>query len=146
MGKLYLRKATPSDSEFAYRVKKAAFKAYVDEVWGWDDEQQRQMHERRFDSQDFFVIQWEGVDAGILAMVKEADTLRINQLFILPEYQGRGIGTACINQIEENLHDSVLTICLQVLKVNKPAFAFFQKLGFREVETSDTHILMEKGV
>jgi hypothetical protein len=30
------RKATSSDSDFAYGVKRRAFKAYVEQVHGWD--------------------------------------------------------------------------------------------------------------
>jgi len=38
MDNLKLRKATANDSEFAYRTKKAAFRKYVEQVWGWDEE------------------------------------------------------------------------------------------------------------
>jgi hypothetical protein len=33
--RLTLRKANASDSAFAYRVKKAVFRAYGERVWGW---------------------------------------------------------------------------------------------------------------
>jgi hypothetical protein len=42
MDNLRLKKATANDSEFAYRTKKAAFRKYVEQVWGWDEEEQRQ--------------------------------------------------------------------------------------------------------
>jgi predicted mannosyl-3-phosphoglycerate phosphatase (HAD superfamily) len=86
MDNVELRKATSSDSEFAYQTKKAAFREYVEKVWGWDEEQQRQLHERRFASQDFQVIQVSGIDVGILAVVQQPDCVKVNQLFILPEY------------------------------------------------------------
>ena len=37
MDSLTLRKAHPTDSEFAYSVKRAAFRSYVEQVWGWDE-------------------------------------------------------------------------------------------------------------
>ncbi len=64
-----LRKAGPDDSEFAYCVKKAAFRAYVEKVWGWDEEEQRQFHEQRFEAQDFRIINLAGTDVGIMAVV-----------------------------------------------------------------------------
>ena len=53
---LTFRRAGPDDREFAYSVRKAAFKEYVEQVEGWDEDEQRQLHERRFGAQDFRVI------------------------------------------------------------------------------------------
>ncbi len=144
MDTLRLRKATADDSEFAYRTKKAAFKEYVEKVWGWDEEQQLQLHELRFASQEFQVIQVSGIDVGIIAIVRQPDCVRVNQLFILPEYQNRGIGAACMMRIIEEAVASELPVRLQVLKVNSLAVTFFQKLGFGSIGESDTHVLMEK--
>jgi GNAT superfamily N-acetyltransferase len=99
MDNLKLRKAMLSDSEFAYRTKKAAFRQYVEQVWGWNEEGQRGLHSRRFSSQEFSVIQLSGINVGILATVREADCVNLNQIFILPEYQGKGIGTACVKRV-----------------------------------------------
>ncbi len=41
MHTLKLRKALPEDSEFAYQVKKLAFKTYVEQTWGWNWDAQR---------------------------------------------------------------------------------------------------------
>lgn len=134
----------PSDSEFAYQTKKTAFRQYVELVWGWDEEEQRRLHSRRFSSQEFNVIQLSGVDAGILATVREADCVNLNQIFILPKYQGKGIGTACVRRVIEDAAAAKLSVRLQVLKVNSRAMAFFQKLGFKKIGESDTHIQMER--
>ncbi|UCC78267.1 MAG: GNAT family N-acetyltransferase [Candidatus Zixiibacteriota bacterium] len=144
MDNLKLRKATPADSEFAYRTKKAAFGQYVEQVWGWDEEEQRRLHSRRFSSQDFSVIQLSGADVGIMAIVQETDCVKLNQIFILPEYQGRGIGMACTKRVIEDAAAAGLSVRLQVLKVNNRAIAFFQKSGFKKVGESDTHIRMER--
>lgn len=144
MDSLKLRKATASDSEFAYRTKKTAFKQYVEEVWGWDEEEQRQLHVRRYALQEFNVIQWSGIDVGIMAVVREPDCVKLNQMFVLPEYQGRGIGTACTMRVIEDAAASELSVRLKVLKVNSRAIRFFQKLGFNSIGESDTHVLMER--
>jgi hypothetical protein len=49
------RRATGNESEFVYQTKKAAFKEYIEKVWGWDEGEQRKLHERRFASQSFQV-------------------------------------------------------------------------------------------
>ncbi|UCH90219.1 MAG: GNAT family N-acetyltransferase [Thermoplasmata archaeon] len=144
MDNLILRRAKASDSDFAYRAKKEAFGQYVEEVWGWDEELQRRMHEKRFASQEFSVIQLSGVDVGIMALVREPDYVKFNQLFILPEYQCRGIGAACMLRVIEDAAASELPIRLEVLKVNTRAIAFYLRLAFKIVGESDTHVLMEK--
>ncbi len=45
MEELSFRKAHTSDSEFVFTIKKAAFREYVEQVWGWDDNYQRELHE-----------------------------------------------------------------------------------------------------
>lgn len=143
MDSLKLRKATASDSEFAYRTKKAAFRRYVEQVWGWDEEEQRQLHIRRYASQEFSVIQLSGVYVGIMAIVQEPDCVKLNQMYVLPEHQGKGIGTACTMRVIEDATAAELSVRLQVLKVNSRAIGFFQKLGFKRIGESDTHVLME---
>lgn len=56
MTSLTLRKASTEDSEFAYRVRRVAFEQYVEKASGWDDGEQRQLHDQRFRMQDFRVI------------------------------------------------------------------------------------------
>ncbi|MFC1932900.1 GNAT family N-acetyltransferase, partial [Chloroflexota bacterium] len=144
MNNLRLRKATADDSEFAYQTKKAAFREYVKKVWGWDEDEQRQLHERRFASQDFQLIQVSGINVGILAVAWQPDCVKVNQMFIVPEYQSRGIGAACIMRIIEDAAVHKLPVRLQVLKVNNRAVAFYQRMGFRCTGESDTHVLMER--
>ena len=144
MDGLRLRKATADDREFAYQAKKAAFRRYVEAVWGWDEAEQRQLHRRRFGSQEFFVIQLSGIDVGILARVRKPACVKLNQLFVLPEYQNRGIGKVCMIRILEEADALKLPVRLRVLKVNVRAIVFYQRLGFGKIGESDTHILMER--
>ena len=139
-----LRKAGPKDGEFAYRVKRAAFREYVEKVWGWDEDEQRRLHEQRFRSQNFRVINLAGTDVGIVAVVAAPDCVHVNQLFLLPEHQGKGIGRACMALIIEEGRRLGLPVRLRVLKVNQRAQAFFQGLGFVRTGQTDTHVLMER--
>jgi GNAT superfamily N-acetyltransferase len=144
MNNLRLRKATDVDSEFAYQTKKAAFKEYLEKVRSWDEDEQRQLHERRFASYDFQVIQMSGIDVGILAVVRLPDCVEIKHIFILPEHQSKGIGSACMKHIIEDTTASSLPIRLQVLEVNNRAIVFYRRWGFSSIGESDTHFLMER--
>lgn len=144
MEELSFRKAHTSDSEFVFTVKKAAFREYVEQVWGWDDNYQRELHNRRFAAQDVCIIQFRGTDVGFLSTSSTPDTLKVNQLFILPEYQGKGIGSACMMRIVDDARLEGKSVALQVLKVNTRATAFYQRLGFTIVGENSIYFQMKK--
>ena len=50
MDNLQLRKAIADDSEFAYQARKVAFREYVEQTSGWNEDEQRQLHLKRFAS------------------------------------------------------------------------------------------------
>ncbi len=139
---LSIRKANALDSDFAFAVKEAAFRGYVEQVWGWDHTHQRELHNTRFASQDFHVIRFQGNDVGILSTSSASDSLKVHQLFILPEYQGRGIGSACVTRIIDDAGAEEKAVTLQVLKINPRGIAFYQRLGFKIADEDSTHVQM----
>ena len=144
MDAINLRKAKSSkDSNFAYSVKKAAFREYVEKVWGWDEAAQRRLHKKRFKAQKFYIISWNGEDVGIISFANKHDCVKVYQLFILPESQNKGIGSKCMQLILEEAQRMGLPIRLQVLKNNPRALAFYQRLGFARIDETETHNLME---
>ena len=144
MEELSLRKAHTNDSEFVFIVKEAAFREYVEQVWGWDDSYQRELHNRRFAAQDVCIIQFREVDVGFLAISHTSDTFKVNQLFIRPEYQGKGIGSACMTRIIDDANLEQKPVVLQVLKVNTRGIVFYQRLGFTIVGQDSIYFQMEK--
>ena len=143
MDSLTLRTTSASDSEFAYSTKKAAFREYVEQVWSWDEAEQRRLHEQRFATQDFRVINFAGADVGIVAAVVTPDCVKLSQLFLLPERQGKGIGRQCMLLIMDEARRLGLPLRLRVLKVNPRALAFYRDMGFGRTGDTDTHVLME---
>ena len=141
---LKVRKAQATDSEFVFAVKKAAFREYVEQIWGWEDTYQRDLHNRRFDSQDIRIVQFDGTDVGFLSTRNTPDTFKVDQLYILPEYQGKGIGAACMKRIIEDAKREQKPVTLQVLKINTRATAFYQRLGFTIVDENATHFQMKR--
>lgn len=65
----------------------------------------------------------------------------IDMFAILPEYQGKGIGTQILlNVLEENKD---VRIYLKTYKEN-PARNLYQRVGFKKYDETETHWLMEK--
>jgi GNAT superfamily N-acetyltransferase len=144
MENLKLRKATIKDLDFGYQVEKSAFRKYLELAVGWDENEQWQFYQKCFATQDFRVIQTAGIDCGIMSITRQTELIKVNKLFILPEYQSKGIGEAALKVIIKEATIANLPVRLQVLKVNPRALAFYNRLGFTKIGENDTHFLMEK--
>jgi ribosomal protein S18 acetylase RimI-like enzyme len=126
----------------AYEVKRAAFQEYAEQVWGWDEDRQWELHMTRFSAQEFFVVRYGGQAVGILAIVLKPGELTLNQLFLLPEFQGRGLGRDCMTWVAGLAGER--TISLSVLKVNPRAARFYESIGFEPTGETETHIQMQR--
>jgi ribosomal protein S18 acetylase RimI-like enzyme len=138
-----LRQATESDSEFAYHVKRAAFKEYVEQTWGWDEGWQRQYHIRHFDPSDVQIITHQGTDVGWLGVRREQEAIFVSEIYISPEVQSRGIGTLLLRQVLLEAGQRRVPVRLGVLKVNARARQLYERLGFQLVSETDVHYRME---
>lgn len=142
-GDLALRRAVESDSEFAFAMRKAAFRVYVDKSGGWDDRKERQRHERNFALYDYRIISLQAVACGIMTLDVTSDRLKLNQIFIAPKYQGQGIGERCMSMLFEEARRLDMPIQLRVMKVNPRAGALYERLGFTVVDETETHDVMQ---
>ena len=140
------RKCTLSDFDFLFKLKKDNFKIYVDNIWGWNDDDQ--IKRLRIDLEETLeqknVIIYNDTKVGVFSFYMiENNVCRINEINILKEYQNLGIGSYILeNKLKENSDKNIRTI-LQVFKDN-PALNLYKRLGFRIYEETETHYKMEK--
>jgi GNAT superfamily N-acetyltransferase len=80
-----------------------------------------------------------------MAVVMGPDCVHVNQLFLLPEHQGKGIGRRCMWLVMVGARRLGLPVRPRVMKVNPRALAFYQRLGFLRTDETDPHDLMEWG-
>jgi ribosomal protein S18 acetylase RimI-like enzyme len=139
-----LRPAARSDVEFLYSALRASLRDYVEATdGGWDDAHQRALFVDTIDLSIHQVIEIDGRDAGCLAVEEFVDRIALNRIFLLPEAQGRGVGTAMIQTLNAGAHARGLPVVLSVQKVNTAARALYQRLGFAVVTETSTHYGME---
>ena len=131
--------------EFIYQVKKGAYKKYVEECWGnWDEEDQRRYFENFIKQveKDAWIIQLNGVDIGFYnGMQLDDGSYEIGNICIIPEYQGRGLGTQVLKDImalhkNQDLH-------IQYFKQN-PVGKLYESLGFVPSGETEFHYQMMK--
>jgi ribosomal protein S18 acetylase RimI-like enzyme len=138
-----IRTATEKDLDFLLEVRRQALQTYALETWGrWDETRQRTYLVGRLDSAIIQIIQGDGVDIGMLAVEERADEIFIENVVLLPAYQNRGIGTQLVTETLQKARSKGFPVRLQVLKVN-PARRLYDRLGFRVIEETDTHYVME---
>jgi len=128
-----LRRARPADSEFCFQLHKAAMGDYITAIWGWDEQRQRDFHDRGFLPGRWQIITANGTDAGMLSVEYRPDEIYLSRIEIHPRYQGRGIGTRLINMLLDEAGRNGQDLVLDVLTVNHRAYALYQRLGLQEV-------------
>lgn len=90
--KYTFRKCKGTDLQFIYKLKEKCFKWYIEKIYGWNENTQIELTQKEMAEHlaDMSIIQHEGKDIGIFTFYSDD----IGDMFaILPEYQGKGIGT-----------------------------------------------------
>ena len=139
------RNCTLEDFDFLFNLKKENFKWYVDKIWGWkdDDQKERLKQDLKEHLNHKRIILVDDKPIGIYAVHTTQDgDLFINEISILKEYQNKGIGKKILEeQLKENHEKGIRTI-LQVFKDN-PAKKLYEQLGFKIYGETETHYQME---
>lgn len=139
------RNCTLDDFDFLFELKKQNFKWYVDKIWGWNDEDQKQRLKQDLEEHLAHkrIILIDNKSAGVYVIhTTENGDLFINEISILKEYQNKGIGRKILEeQLKENQSKGIRTI-LQVFKDN-PAKSLYERLGFKVYGETETHYQME---
>lgn len=139
-----LRKANNDDYNFIFNLNKTVYKDYIIKVWGsWDDEFQKQFCENRFKSGKIQIISDGERDIGILELIEKENQIYIEELQIEPNSQRRGIGTEIINDIKKTAFELNNSVGLMVLKINNRAKKLYEKSGFKVIDETETHFIME---
>jgi GNAT superfamily N-acetyltransferase len=140
---LVLRPASDADFPFTYEVKKAAFRAYVEPFWGWDEAEQIAFHRKRWEACRPEIVQCDGRDIGTIEVLRQEHELVLNEFYLHPEFQRRGNGTRLMAGVCEEADLKGLPVTLKVLK-NNPAKALYDRSGFVVTGETRTHYLMSR--
>ena len=138
------RQATAEDKEFLYSLNRAAYEDVVRRQFGeWDDAWQRQHLEDKWDPQKYEIVEKAGRRVGALSVSRTNEEVRIVEIQLLPEFQGRGIGSELLQREFRYADARAMPVRLQVLRENR-AKTLYERLGFRVCSETDTHLLMER--
>jgi ribosomal protein S18 acetylase RimI-like enzyme len=119
----------------------------------WTEAQKRAFLESQFAAQrhhylvhyadaERMVIEDRGVACGRIYLDRMPAKLHVVDLSLLPEWRGRGIGTALLQEVLAEAGAAGKRAGIAVEKFN-PAQRLYRRLGFREVEDLGVYLAME---
>lgn len=141
--KYTLRPATPDDYDFLYHLIEVCLKEYIEETWGWDDDFQQRHFAENFDVTGCQIVLVDGRKAGQITVNEHEDSHFLAVIYILPEFQNRGLGSTLIREVQADAAKSGLPVTLRVLKANTPARRLYARLGFVVTAEKMTHYVMQ---
>ncbi len=133
--------ADETDREIIFHLHKQALGPYVDQIFGWDDSEQEEMFNQKFDPLANKWIVVDGVQVGIVRYRDNGDHFYIDIIEIYPKYQGQGYGSTVINGVLSEANRRGIDVDLQVFKIN-PAIRLYERLGFQRIGETERHFQM----
>ena len=138
-----LRRGTPGDLHFLWRLQLEAMRPHVERQFGpWDETFQRSLFDTNTEPNSIDVLQIGDERIGCQWVREHDGALHLERLHVLPEWQGRGIGTGRILAFVERARTAGLPARLQVFRTN-PARALYARLGFETILVAVDHETME---
>ena len=138
-----LRPAGTGDEGFLRLVYAESRREELDQV-AWPEGQREAFLRSQFDAQDahyrkhypeaeYMIIAHAGQPAGRFYVRRTKPEIRIMDIALIPEFRGKGIGTALLQQLIEEARSSARILTIHVEKFN-PALRLYERLGFRAVD------------
>jgi ribosomal protein S18 acetylase RimI-like enzyme len=87
------------------------------------------------------IIELNGRPIGLLKVIRSPTESRVSQIQLLPEHQGKGIGTRLLQEVLDSARATGLVVNLSALKIN-PAVRLYRRLGFTTDSESDKSVSM----
>jgi ribosomal protein S18 acetylase RimI-like enzyme len=112
--------------------------AFTDSQFGL----QRHHYRTYYPATEWGVLEDNGVPMGRLYLQRRTSTLLILDIALLPQWRGRGLGTALMEWVCAQAHAAGKTVTVAVEKNNR-AQMLYRRLGFREVADYGVHWDME---
>jgi ribosomal protein S18 acetylase RimI-like enzyme len=140
---LTTRPARKSDTGFAREVHHRAYREVVERQFGpWVEEQQDRYFEGDWTAVAFEIVLCDGLECGYVCIEDRDDDIHVRELVLLPEYQGRGIGSSILRGVMGRARTRRVPVRLGTQHKNR-ALGLYRRLGFEETGRTETHVLLE---
>ena len=128
---------TEADRSFFRHTHHVTYRKNIEAVFGWDEPTQDKFADTDFDTRNPMLLYFNGEKVGCVgSQERESDTW-FGPIFILPEFQGQGIGSRVVNQFIQKADETKKPITLETLAINTQARDLYTRLGFSVTEEAD---------
>lgn len=141
---LNYERASGADVEAIFALSKALIDQYED-VESIDYDKVLQWVRRKIEVQigEYQRVLMDGSLAGYVHFHPDGERMELDDLYILPEYRGQGIGTAVV---EKCCRETVKPVYLYVFRRNEGTVRLYKRLGFEIVqEVGSSRYIMQRG-
>jgi len=147
------RQAIPREDDlFLFEVYASSRQAEM-ALWGWEEEAQRQFlqmqhscqqrsYQMQYGNLECRIILLDGIKVGrILTAVTEEEMVLVD-ITLLANFQGQGIGTTLIDQLQQKAAKAGLSVRLSVFDGN-PAQQLYERMGFCSIAKAEPYTVMK---
>ncbi len=149
---LTLRVFQAGDAEFSLSVY-ASTRADEMALVNWPAEQvsafiqmqydaQRKYYGEQFKSAKYYIIEYNGMEAGRIIIDRESETIHLMDIALLPEYRGKGLGSQLIRGLMLDATREGKPIRLYVEIFNR-ALHLYERFGFKRLQQVGVYYEME---
>ena len=137
------RPARRADFDFAWMLYRDLMEPLTVELLGqWNELGQVMVVKEAMIHEGTSIITLQDVDIGWLQVIESKNAIYLGQIYIHPEIQNHGIGTAIIRDLIDRARRENKALKLDVMRNNR-ARALYERLGFRSISESDHKIEMQ---
>lgn len=137
--KLDIVPTSEKDRDFFIHVHHTSYRETIEIMFGWNEAEQDLFASKAFDQGSINTIWIDGRRVGVAGWVLHTDHIWLKELYILPEEQCRGLGSAVIRHIKSIASANNVGVKLQTLKANKRAKALYERSGFTVFDQTELH-------
>lgn len=124
------QQASQSDGETLAQLRIAAMKPSLEAIGRFDPGRARSRFLSNFVPENTQKIILDGELAGFYVVQQNETHLKLDHLYIHPDYQGKGIGADIVNEVKALAAEKALPIQLCALR-DSPSNLFYQREGFQ---------------
>ncbi|QGG49581.1 GNAT family N-acetyltransferase [Lysinibacillus pakistanensis] len=146
-----LKPITKDDEPFLYEVYVSTRRKEIDS-WGWSAEQiqhflemqwcaQQTSYRKQFPDASHCIILSDNKYVGRLLTENLPEHHHLIDISILPSFQGKGVGTFLITQLQQKAKEENKSVILQVFQTN-PARDLYERLGFQVMSADEIYLKM----
>jgi ribosomal protein S18 acetylase RimI-like enzyme len=141
---IQLTPATDADLPWLEALRRAVYADLFTATWGGWDEARHQRHFADCWSRGHVqVVLSDGERVGMLQVFERPDALEVGEIQVLPACQGRGIGTHLLRDVLARARATGRRVVLSTGLKNASAIRLYDRLGFRRLPPTGTHVRFE---